>query len=266
MLRVCSLGSGSGGNGLVVEARDGSHASRILVDNGFNLRQLGQRLQRAGLEVGSLDAVFVTHEHSDHVGGVAALVRRHGVPVYCTAGTAAASLFDDGRIEWRRIEAGQAVEIGALRVEPYAVPHDAAEPVQYTFTDGSRRAGLLTDAGECSGTILAALSGLHALVLECNHDAEMLQRGAYPPFLKARIAGARGHLSNVQAADILDRIEHSQLGWIAAAHLSRSNNRPDLARQALASVLGCASSNIAVADQEEGLVMAPGVTARRSRQ
>jgi phosphoribosyl 1,2-cyclic phosphodiesterase len=253
VLRVCSLGSGSSGNGLLVEVRDGPHTSRILVDNGFNLRQLGQRLQRAGLEVGSLDAVFVTHEHSDHVGGVAALARRHGVPVYCTAGTAAASSFDDERIEWRRVEAGQAVEIGALRVEPYAVPHDAAEPVQYTFTDGLRRAGLLTDAGECSDTIVAALSGVHALVLECNHDVEMLQRGAYPPFLKARIAGARGHLSNAQAADILDRIDRAQLGWIAAAHLSRSNNRPDLARQALAGVLDCAEDEIGVAYQDVGL-------------
>ena len=253
MLRVCSLGSGSSGNGLLVEVRDGPHTSRVLVDNGFNLRQLGQRLQRAGLEVGSLDAVFVTHEHSDHVGGVAALARRHGVPVYCTAGTAAASSFDDERIEWRRVEAGQAVEIGALRVEPYAVPHDAAEPVQYTFTDGLRRAGLLTDAGERSDTIVAALSGVHALVLECNHDVEMLQRGAYPPFLKARIAGARGHLSNAQAADILDRIDRAQLGWIAAAHLSRSNNRPELARQALAGVLDCAEDEIGIAYQDVGL-------------
>jgi phosphoribosyl 1,2-cyclic phosphodiesterase len=253
VLRICSLGSGSSGNGLVVEVREGPHASRILVDNGFNLRQLGQRLQRVGLEVESLDAVLVTHEHADHVGGVAALARRHGLPVFCTAGTAAASMFDDGRIDWRRVEAGQAVEIGALRVEPYAVLHDAAEPVQYTFTDGSRRAGLLTDAGECSDTIVAALSGLHALVLECNHDAEMLQRGAYPPFLKARIAGARGHLSNAQAADILDRIDRAQLGWIAAAHLSRSNNRPDLARQALAGVLKCAEEEIGVAYQDVGL-------------
>lgn len=253
MLRVCSLGSGSGGNGLVVEARDGPHTSRILVDNGFNLRQLGQRLQRAGLEVGSLDAVFVTHEHSDHVGGVATLVRRHGVPVYCTEGTASASRFDAARIEWRRVEAGQPVEIGILSVEPYAVPHDASEPVQYTFTDGSRRVGLLTDAGECSDAIIAALSGLHALILECNHDSRILQQGAYPPFLKARIAGALGHLSNAQAAGILDRIDRARLDWVAAAHLSRSNNRPDLARQALASVMNCAADEIGVADQDVGL-------------
>jgi phosphoribosyl 1,2-cyclic phosphodiesterase len=253
VLRVCSLGSGSSGNGLVVEAREGTSTTRVLIDNGFNLRQLGRRLQRAGLEVESLAAVFVTHEHSDHVGGVATLARRHRVPVYCTAGTASASSFDDREVDWIRVEAGQSVEVDALRIAAYAVPHDASEPVQYTFTDGVRRAGLLTDAGECSEVILAALSGLHALVLECNHDAQMLQRGSYPAFLKARIAGARGHLSNLQAADILQRIDRRHLGWVAAAHLSRSNNRPDLAKEALASVLDCVPIDVDVADQDNGL-------------
>jgi phosphoribosyl 1,2-cyclic phosphodiesterase len=253
VLRVCSLGSGSSGNGLVVEAREGSSTTRVLIDNGFNLRQLERRLQRAGLDVESLAAVFVTHEHSDHVDGVATLTRRHRVPVYCTAGTASASSFDERDVDWIRVEAGQTIEIDALRVAAYAVPHDASEPVQYTFTDGVRHAGLLTDAGECSEVILAALSGLHALVLECNHDVQMLQQGSYPPFLKARIAGARGHLSNLQAADILQQIDRRQLGWIAAAHLSRSNNRPDLAREALAGVLACMPIDIGVADQDNGL-------------
>jgi phosphoribosyl 1,2-cyclic phosphodiesterase len=250
VLRVCSLGSGSGGNALVVEASDGFATRRVLLDNGFNLRQLERRLARAGLTAASIDAVFVTHEHSDHASGIAALARRHGVAVFCTAGTAA-RLGDE--VPWQRIAAGDVVTIGPLAVRAYAVPHDAGEPVQYTFSDGARCIGVLTDAGECSDDIVDALSGVHALVLECNHDEALLAAGAYPAFLKARIAGARGHLSNRQAAAILAQIDASRLGWIAAAHLSASNNRAELAQAALAEVLACASGEIAVATQEHGL-------------
>jgi phosphoribosyl 1,2-cyclic phosphodiesterase len=254
VLRLCSLGSGSSGNALVVEATDGLATTRVLIDNGFNLRQLGRRLERAGLGIEALDAVFVTHEHSDHSAGVAVLARRHHVPVYCTSGTASACGFDDdAAVRWMRIAAGDVVDIGALRVAPYAVPHDAGEPVQYTFSDGARRAGLLTDAGECSQGILDALVGLHALVLECNHDPLLLQRGTYPVFLKQRIAGALGHLSNDQAAGILQAIDCRQLSWVAAAHLSAANNRPELARRAVSGVLGCDIGDVPVLDQAAGL-------------
>jgi phosphoribosyl 1,2-cyclic phosphodiesterase len=252
VLRLASLGSGSGGNALIVEARDGLATTRILVDNGFNLRQLGARLQRAGLTPESLDAVFVTHEHSDHVGGVAALARRYHLPVYATEGTAAAAGFGRQGVAWIALAAGEVVTVGALRVTAYDVPHDAGEPVQFTFTDGDRRAGLLTDAGECTEVIVAALSGLDALVLECNHDADLLRKGSYPPFLKARIGGARGHLSNAQAADILARVDCRRLQRLVAAHLSRSNNRPELARRAMSAALACAPEDIVVADQDMG--------------
>jgi phosphoribosyl 1,2-cyclic phosphodiesterase len=252
VLRLCSLGSGSSGNALVVEATDGLAATRILIDDGFNLRQLARRLERAGLGIDSIDAVFVTHEHSDHSAGVAALARRHNVAVYCTAGTATACCLDEHDVAWHRVEAGSVVDVGALRVQPYAVPHDASEPVQYTFTDGARRAGVLTDAGECSDGIIRALGGLHALVLECNHDLQMLQQGAYPAFLKQRIAGARGHLSNEQAARILGQLERSQLRWVAAAHLSAANNRPELAQRSLAGVLDCDAGQVLVAEQSTG--------------
>lgn len=253
MLRVCSLGSGSSGNGLVVEAREGLQVNRVLVDCGFNVRELQRRLQRAGLAIDDLDAVFVTHEHSDHVGGVGALARRHGVPVYCTGGTAAAARIDGAGIDWHCICAGEIVAIGALSVLAYDVPHDASEPVQFTFSDGDRRAGLLTDSGRDSDVIATVLSGLNALVLECNHDEAMLRAGPYPAFLKARILGARGHLSNRQAAGILQRVDCSKLGWIAAAHLSQTNNHPSLARAALAEALRCETAEIDVADQSDGL-------------
>lgn len=252
MLRVCSLGSGSEGNALVVEARAGLFVTRVLIDNGFTVRQLERRLARAQLELSDIDAILVTHEHSDHVGGVAQLARHAGIEVYCTAGTArAAGLGAEER--WQCIEAGRPLELGPLRLEPFAVPHDAAEPVQYVFSDGDRRAALLTDSGEGSDIIRTALAGMHALLLECNHDSALLRSGPYPEFLKERIGGARGHLSNAQAASLLATIDRRRLGWIAAAHLSRSNNTPSLAKAALAAVLNCPFDEVAVLDQDSGL-------------
>lgn len=253
MLRACSLGSGSSGNALVVEARDGSSVTRVLVDNGFNLKQLARRLGRAGLALHDVDAVLVTHEHSDHVGGVARYARQAGVPVYCSEGTArAAGLLDHG-VQWRELVSGVRQDIGAVVVDPYEVPHDAAEPLQFVFGDGRRRLGLLTDAGEPTARIVAALCRVDALVLECNHEEAMLRTGPYAAFLKARIAGARGHLSNAQAADLLRQVDCSRLQWVAAAHLSAQNNTKALASAAIAAVLGCAPGEVAVADQEEGL-------------
>ena len=253
MLRVCCLGSGSSGNALVVEARDGLFYSRILVDNGFTVRQLARRLERAGLSLRDIDAVVVTHEHSDHACGVVSFACKARIPVYCSYGTATSAALEHHGIRLHLISTGVRIEIGPLAIDPFAVPHDASEPLQFVFTDGDRRAGLLTDAGECSEVIVRALSRVHALLLECNHDETMLHNGPYPYFLKSRIGGANGHLSNAQAARILKRLDRRDLGWIAAAHLSRSNNTPALAQRALCGVLGCDVSDIAVADQDEGL-------------
>ncbi len=252
MLRACSLGSGSSGNALVVEARDGASVTRVLVDDGFNLRQLGRRLERAGLALRDLDAVLVTHEHSDHVGGVARLARKAGIPVFCSEGTARAAGLLDFDVDWRELVSGVRQEIGALVIDPFEVPHDAAEPLQFVFGDGARWLGLLTDAGEPTDAIVAALRRADALVLECNHDEQMLWAGPYAPFLKRRIAGARGHLSNAQAAALLGRLDCARLGWVAAAHLSAQNNAKALACEALAATLGCRAVDVCVADQEEG--------------
>ena len=253
MLRACSLGSGSAGNALVVEARDGLAVTRVLVDNGFNLRQLGRRLERAGLSLHEIDAVLVTHEHSDHVGGVARLACKAGIPVLCSDGTARAARLRELGVEWRELVSGVRQELGALVIDPYEVPHDAAEPLQFVFGDGGRWLGLLTDVGEPTGIIVAALGRVDALILECNHDEQMLRTGPYPSFLKSRIAGARGHLSNAQAAALLRQLDPVRLQWVAAAHLSAQNNTKELACAALAAVLGCDSAEVAVAQQEEGL-------------
>jgi len=250
VLRFCCLGSGSEGNCLVVEAIDGAVSTRVLLDNGFNGRQLRLRLARAGLALDDLDAIVLTHEHSDHVGGVATLLNRRPLPVYCSAGTARAAALDDGVVP---LQAGEVVAIGSLRLEPYAVAHDAAEPLQYVFGDGARRLGVLTDVGAPDLGVIAALGGVDALLLECNHDVAMLHAGNYPYFLKQRILGGRGHLSNSQAADLLAALDRSRLQFIAAAHLSRRNNTPGLARAALAAVLGCSDDEVRIADQDEGL-------------
>lgn len=253
MLRWCVLGSGSEGNALVIEASAGLFTTRVLVDNGFGPRALAQRLGRVGLALDDLDAVFVTHEHSDHASGVAALLKKRRIPLLTSAGTRqAADLAHEG-IDWRPMRDGITLDLGELRITPFAVPHDAAEPLQLVVTDGDRRFGLLTDIGAPTAAVARALDGVHALQLECNHDAQMLMNGDYPGFLKQRIGGERGHLSNAQAATLLSMVDRSRLRTVAAAHLSRSNNRAPLARAALAPVIGCAAEIVAVADQDLGL-------------
>jgi phosphoribosyl 1,2-cyclic phosphodiesterase len=250
VLRFCCLGSGSEGNALVIEARDGLVATRVLLDNGFNGRQLRLRLARAGLTIEDIDAVVLTHEHGDHVGGVGMLLKRRRMPLYCSAGTAGAAALADDFIEVRD---GETVLVGALQLAPFAVAHDAAQPLQYVFGDGDRRLGVLTDVGAPDSAVIDALGGVDALLLECNHDVAMLRAGGYPPFLQARILGEFGHLSNAQAAALLAAIDRSRLGLVAAAHLSRRNNQPRLARAALAAVLGCGDDEVLIADQDDGL-------------
>ena len=255
MLRFTSLGSGSSGNATLVEAQpqDGERCTRVLVDCGLAPRQLASRLALRGLLVADIDAVFVTHEHGDHVGGVLALQRRHGTPVWASAGTWAqttAKLADAPTCELARD--GEAIVIGALTLRPFAVPHDAAEPLQLTCSDGRHRIGILTDIGEPTAAVAQALHGCDALLLETNHDPMMLAAGGYPVWLKRRIAGHRGHLANSQSALLLDACRHDGLRHVVAAHLSRQNNRPELALAALRGALGALHPQLTVADAALG--------------
>lgn len=245
-MRFASLGSGSKGNALVVEAG----RTRVLVDCGFGPRNLAMRLARLGLEPADLDAILVTHEHSDHMGGVAPCARRYDIEVFMTHGTRAAAMPEGVAVT--SIDSHMPFVVGDLEVRPFPVPHDAREPVQFVFSDGRGVFGLLTDAGRVTPHMVDMLSTCDALMLECNHDADLLAGGAYPATLKRRIAGPFGHLDNASAADLLARIGHRRLKHVVAAHLSQENNRPELARQALASVLGCAPEWIGVAEQDIG--------------
>jgi phosphoribosyl 1,2-cyclic phosphodiesterase len=247
MIRFASLGSGSEGNGLLVEAG----RSRVLLDCGFSVAETVRRLGRLGVAPETLDAILVTHEHDDHVGGVGRFSRRFGTPVYLTYGThAAAGCGELG--ETVVIDSHTPFAVGDLEVMPYPVPHDAREPTQFVFGDGAVRLGVLTDAGEPTPHIEQMLSGLDALVLECNHDLTLLRNSAYPERLKERISGRLGHLDNGQAAQILSGIDRSGLQHVVAAHLSQKNNRPELAIDALAGALGCEPGWVSVATQAHG--------------
>jgi phosphoribosyl 1,2-cyclic phosphodiesterase len=245
MMRFASLGSGSRGNAMVVEAG----GTRVLVDCGFGPRQLAQRLARLGLAVDNLDAILVTHEHSDHSGGVASVAARHGLRVCMTHGTFGGAAC---AAEVELFDSHTPFAIGDIEIHPFPVPHDAREPVQFVFSDGAHRCGLLTDVGHVTAHVLAMLAGCDALILECNHDAGMLARGSYPYSLKQRIAGRFGHLNNEAARDLLRQLAHGRLQHVVGAHLSQENNRPELACAALAAALGCAPDEVVVADQDMG--------------
>ena len=245
-MRFASLGSGSRGNALIVEAG----STRVLVDCGFGLRDLAARLARLGLSAEGIDAVLVTHEHGDHIAGVARLAAKHSPKVFLTRGTLAASGLDAYCVQV--FDSHLAFAIGDLEIRPFPVPHDAREPVQFVLSDGDSRLGVLTDAGWVTDHVAEMLDACEALVLECNHDARMLAEGSYPRTLKQRIAGRFGHLDNAAAADLLRRVRTDRLKHVVAAHLSEQNNAPHLARAALAEALGCAPEWIGVADQENG--------------
>jgi len=248
-VRFASIGSGSEGNGLVVEAG----ATRILIDCGFGVRDTALRLARLGVAPDSLDAILVTHEHSDHVGGVPAFAAKHGIAVWLTFGTL--TVVGERFAGMERVygfDSHDAFAIGDLEVRPFPVPHDAREPVQFVVSDGAFRLGVLTDLGMSTPCVEQSLSGCDALVLETNHDLDLLAGSDYPYSLKQRISGRFGHLHNEASAALLAAIDTSRLQHLVAAHLSQQNNTPDRARAALAAVLSCAADWIGVADQADG--------------
>ena len=249
-MRFALLGSGSEGNALVVQAGQ----TCVLVDCGFSLTDTVARMARLGLEIDSLDGIVVTHEHGDHIGGVARLARKHSIPVWLTHGTRQMHCKAlDGLSALTEIAPHHSFAIGELQVQPYPIPHDAAEPVQYVFGDGVKRLGVLTDAGYVTPHIEATLNGCDALVLECNHDTHLLSNGDYPYSLKQRVGGRYGHLNNGEAATLLTKLDNHRLQHIVAAHLSRKNNTPELAVAALSAALNCSENWISVATQHEGL-------------
>jgi phosphoribosyl 1,2-cyclic phosphodiesterase len=252
MFRFASLGSGSEGNGLLVEAASGATATRVLLDCGFSGKETQRRLARLGCSAEDLAAIVITHEHTDHIGSALTLARKWSIPLYMSWGTARAVGADEADVDLHVLWGDESVAIGDVSVLPYTVPHDAREPLQYVFSDGASRLGVLTDVGASTPHITSVLSGCDALVLESNHDVEMLAGSRYPPSLKARIGGTHGHLNNEAAAAILAALDRSKLRHVVAAHLSQQNNLPHLAQAALAGVLGASAIEVVVATQDGG--------------
>jgi phosphoribosyl 1,2-cyclic phosphodiesterase len=252
VIRFKSLGSGSSGNATVVQARCGTQLVHLLVDCGLGIRELDKRLGAAGMMAEQIDAIFVTHEHGDHIGCARQLALRERIPVWMSAGTHGAIGAPDFEDLLRIACDGTAVDIGPLRVQPFTVPHDAREPLQLSCTDGGVRLGLLTDLGHATAHVQQALAGCGTVLLECNHDEAMLMASSYPPFLKRRVGGGWGHLANSAAAELARALQPLGLKQVVAAHLSEQNNRPELARDALAAALSCAPEDIHVADGPHG--------------
>ncbi len=229
-MELLVLASGSSGNALLV--RSGETA--VLIDPGISALAIRRRMAVFGVTPDDLAAVLITHEHSDHVRGLEVLLRRHPVPVWATAGTASrlvAGVRDGGELT-----AGRVLRIGELSVLPVPTCHDAAEPVAFVVEDGNHRAGLCTDTGIATALLRRRLEGCHALLLEANHDVDLLRHGPYPWPLKQRIRSRLGHLSNDQCAELAADLAWDGLGALVGLHLSEKNNDPDLVASMLRAV------------------------------
>jgi phosphoribosyl 1,2-cyclic phosphodiesterase len=254
-LRFCSLGSGSSGNATLVESVVGTRTTRLLIDCGMPYKHLAERLAKRGLGVADLDAVFVTHEHSDHVGCARQLAAHEHLAVWMSRGTfMAMGGVGQSELEGRICFAqdGDSIAVGDFHLLPFTVAHDAKEPLQLTLAVDQQRFGLLTDLGHVTPYTLAQMQNLDAVVLEFNHDEALLRTSKYPPFLKDRIAGNYGHLSNIQAAILLEAISHKGLRHVVAAHLSEQNNSPERVREVIDMHRTGFAYQVHVADAEDG--------------
>jgi phosphoribosyl 1,2-cyclic phosphodiesterase len=245
-MRFASLGSGSRGNGTLVHAGE----TLVLVDCGFSLRETESRLQRLGVAADDIDAILVTHEHTDHCSGVARLSRKYQLPVYLTRGTWASGRCE-GVSDVQYFLSDSPFTIGALTVAPIAVPHDAREPCQFVFRYGDKSLGVLTDLGSVTPAVTGHYLECQALLLECNHDPDMLWQGSYPVSLKKRVGGDWGHLNNHQAAELLTQLQANLLQHLVIAHISEQNNSREQVKAALADVYTPIES-VTWADQAQG--------------
>lgn len=249
-MRVCSLGSGSRGNCTVVA----DASTTILLDCGFSARETALRLTLAGFSADCVDALLVTHEHSDHIAGVGVFSRRFDVPVHATQGVAKAGRLDAkvGRSEraavvgLERVRVWEPFRVGSIEVTAFPTSHDSREPVAYVFSARGRKAAIVTDLGVCGGEVLEAACDCDLLGLESNHDLGMLANGPYPAFLKRRISSEVGHLSNADAACALEKLACGRLRHLLALHLSETNNTPAHALDALEGRLAGLSIDVPV--------------------
>jgi phosphoribosyl 1,2-cyclic phosphodiesterase len=246
MTKVCVLASGSKGNAIYVS----NEKSALLVDAGLSAIEIERRLRSRGINPCALDAIVVSHEHTDHVQSVGVLSRRFRLPVYINEPTLSAAGARLGSLhEIRRFHRGIAFHIGRLSIHPFAVCHDAADPVGFTIEDGGAKIGIATDLGVATRLVSHHLKGCCLMVLEANHDPKMLEQGPYPWELKQRIRGRLGHLSNEASRDLLSGVFSPQLEHVVVAHMSETNNRPDRALACLQEAVDCDAIRFTLAEQ-----------------
>ncbi len=243
-LQVVSLGSGSAGNSLLVRSR----YTTLLLDCGFTLKETLARMKSVGVSAQDLDAILITHEHSDHTKGLGPIARKFNLPVWMTFGTWRAAR-DKKISRVHQFHAHESFSIGDIELDPFPTPHDAAESCQFVFGVEGRRFACLTDLGACTSHVMDKVSQVDALLLESNYDPQMLRQGPYPPSLQARIAGDWGHLSNRQAGELLAALDHSNLQRIFLGHLSERNNTDEVALDTVRGYVADRHSRISVLQQ-----------------
>jgi phosphoribosyl 1,2-cyclic phosphodiesterase len=251
MIRFASLGSGSKGNATLIESGVKESDTRILLDCGFSTIEVESRLARLNRTASSITAIVITHEHSDHINGVGRLARKYNIPVWLTVGTwdkCRDSDFPDTNF----IDCHQDFEIDGINLHPFPVPHDAREPCQFVFSDGTSRLGIATDLGSITPHVIEQLNNLDGLLIECNYDAQMLFNGSYPQSLKERVSSNKGHLDNRQSTQLLQSLSLKKLKHVIGMHVSAKNNTPEYALNALCAGLNCDNDAVMLASQDDG--------------
>jgi phosphoribosyl 1,2-cyclic phosphodiesterase len=246
-MRFASLGSGSKGNATLIEWRN----TCVMVDCGFSIKEATSRLAKLGKQPQDLSAILVTHEHSDHWKGVMPLANKFGIKVYLTAGCLKSRDLKDPVTDFQIIDSHTEFQVGDLRVTPVPVPHDAREPVQYLFNSLDHKLGVLTDIGSLTPHVEAQYDSCDGLLVEANHDLDMLAMGPYPAFLKDRVSGQWGHLNNQQTARLLAAVDQSRIQQLVIGHISDKNNSLDKVRDAVEQVY-TGKGNLHYACQQEG--------------
>lgn len=255
-IRYASLGSGSSGNALVIESRCDKQTTRLLLDCGFSVRETEKRLARLELSGSDIDAILVTHEHDDHIGGVARFTRKFNTPLYMSRGTYLSVLQHNHSCEKLNVQFctdNQPFTVKNIQIKPYTVPHDAREPLQFTFHSNQTQLGVLTDIGHITPSVIQALQGSHGLVLEFNYDAHLMTASTkYPHSLKQRIIGNYGHLDNIDSQALLSQLIHKDLHHVHAAHISTNNNDAYIVEQLLKTSLSKTNTPYSIACQNNG--------------
>jgi phosphoribosyl 1,2-cyclic phosphodiesterase len=245
------LGSGSRGNAVYIEAGNSS----VLIDAGFSGKELQKRMQAIGRDLADVNAICITHEHGDHISGAGVISRRYEIPIVINGGTLEAASSKMGKLFGTTIfSAGEVIEVGDLEIRSFCISHDTADPVGYVVSNGNKRLGYLTDTGKVSHLMARRLLSCQGVILEFNHDLEMLKYGPYPLPLQQRVRSSRGHLSNDDAADFLTDLMEGEIREVVLAHLSEKNNTVELAREAAKKrLLQWPTVNLHVARQDSAM-------------